>query len=215
MCNLLNRAGIIMKYRSLTQSFFDRVVLEHPKIVIVCMLAVVVFLGFGAKYFRLDASEETLVLKNDKDLRYSRLISSRYGEHDSLVLTVTPRGWLFSEQVLATLGRLRDGLKSEKSVLSVISILDVPLFESPQVSLKELTGELPTLSSGRVDRDMASVEFRDSPIYRNLLVSPDLKTTALLVNFIDDDVYRDLVARRDTLWQRKISGSLHRQIMPS
>ena len=208
MCNLLNRAGIIMKYRSLTQSFFDRVVLEHPKIVIVCMLAVVVFLGFGAKYFRLDASEETLVLKNDKDLRYSRLISSRYGEHDSLVLTVTPRGWLFSEQVLATLGRLRDGLKSEKSVLSVISILDVPLFESPQVSLKELTGELPTLSSGRVDRDMASVEFRDSPIYRNLLVSPDLKTTALLVNFIDDDVYRDLVARRDTLWQRKISGSL-------
>jgi predicted RND superfamily exporter protein len=197
-----------MKYRSLTQSFFDRVVLEHPKIVIVCMLAAVIFLGFGTKYFRLDASEETLFLENDKDLNYSRLISSRYGEHDSLMLTVTPRGRLFSEQALATLGRLRDDLKSEKSVSSVISILDVPLFESPPVSLKELTGELPTLSSGRIDKDMASVEFRDSPIYRNLLVSPDLKTTALLINFTDDDVYRDLAVRRDTLRQKKVSGSL-------
>ena len=208
MQNLLNRTGNMTQYRSLAQSFFDRVVLEHPKIVIVCILAVVVFIGFGIKYFRLDASAETLVLENDKDLRYSRMISSRYGEHAFLLLAVTPRGWLFSEQTLATLGRLRDDLKSEKSVLSVVSILDVPLFESPPVSLKELTGELPTLSSGRVDRDMAKAEFRDSPIYRNLLVSPDLKTTALLVNFIDDDIYRELVARRDTLWQKKISGSL-------
>jgi len=204
---LLNRTGSMMKYRSLIQFFFDRVVLKNPKIVIVCMLAAVVFFGFGIKYFRLDASSETLVLEKDKDLRYSRLISSRYGEHSSLVLTFTPRDRLFSEQTQTTLGRLRDDLKSEKNVLSVVSILDVPLFESPPVSLKELTGELPTLSSGCVDREMAKVEFRDSPIYRNLLVSPDLKTTALLVNFIDDALSRELAARRDTLWQKKISGS--------
>ncbi|MBN2455718.1 MAG: MMPL family transporter [Sedimentisphaerales bacterium] len=208
MHNSLSRTDIMTQYCSIAQSFFDRVVLEHPKIVIVCMLAAVVFFGFEAKNFKLDASADTLLLENDKDLRYSRLISSRYGEHSSLVLMVTPRGGLFSEQALATLGQLRDDLKSEKSVLSVISILDVPLFESPPVSLKELTEELPTLSSGRVDRDMAKVEFRDSPIYRNLLVSPDLKTTALLVNFIDDALSRELVARRDTLWQKKISGSL-------
>ena len=69
MQNSLNRIGIMTKYRSMAQSFFDRVVLEYPKIVIVCMLAAVIFLGFGAKYFRLDASEETLVLKNDQDLQ--------------------------------------------------------------------------------------------------------------------------------------------------
>jgi len=208
MKNLLNRAGIMTKYRSLIQFFFDRVVLEHPKIVIVCMLATVVFLGIEAKHFRLDASADTLLLENDKDLRYSRLIASRYGEHDFLVLTFTPRGELFSKQTLAVLGRLRDDLKSEKSVLSVVSILDVPLFESPPVSLKELKGELPTLSPGRADMDMAKVELRDSPIYRNLLVSPDLKTTALLVNFPDDDVYRKLVSRRDILRQKKTTGSL-------
>ncbi|MDD5458237.1 MAG: MMPL family transporter [Phycisphaerae bacterium] len=209
MQNLLKRTGIMTKYRPLTQFFFDRAVLKHPVIVIVCILAAVVFLGVEATHFRLDASADTLLLENDKDLRYSRLMASRYGEHDFLVLTFTPKGELFSKQTLATLGRLQDDLKSEKSVLSVVSILNVPLFESPPVTLKEFTGELPTLSSGRADRDMARVEFRNNPIYQKLLVSPDLKTTALLVNFADDEVYRELITRRDMLLEKKTSGSLN------
>ncbi|MHC4528702.1 MAG: hypothetical protein ACYS29_12570, partial [Planctomycetota bacterium] len=56
--------------------FFDRVVLQYPRIVILCVLAVVVFLALGAGRFNLDASAETLVLENDEDLRYSRLIGS-------------------------------------------------------------------------------------------------------------------------------------------
>jgi len=196
------------KSSALVRFFFDQIVLEYPRTVIFCMLAAVVFFAFGARYFRLDASAETLVLENDRDLHYSRLINARYGEHDFLVLTFTPRGELFTDRTLAELGHLRDDLKAEKSISSVVSILDVPLFESPPVTLKEFTGELPTLSSGRVNRDMAKAEFRDSPIYRNLLVSPDLKTTALLVNFFDDNIYRDLVTQQDLLLQKKTAGSL-------
>jgi len=198
----------MIKPRVLAHSFFDRVVLGHPRIVILCMLAVAVFLGIGTARFKLDASSETLVLENDKDLRYSRVIHSRYGQHDFLVLTFTGKDDLFSEQTLDMLGRLRDDLESMESILSVVSILDVPLLESPPVSLKELTGDLPTLSSGRADRAMARVEFRGSPIYQNLLVSPDLQTTALMVNFADDEVRRELVAQRNALRQLKGSRSL-------
>jgi predicted RND superfamily exporter protein len=208
MFNLHNRDRQMTIYRSLELIFFDGLVLKYPKIVLVCILAALVFFGFGTKYFRLDASADTLVLQNDKDLRYSRLISSRYGEHDFLVLTFTPKGDLFSDQTLATLGRLQNDLKAEKSVSSVVSIRDVPLFESPPVSLKELKEQLPTLTSPRTNRDMARIEFRDSPIYRNLLISPDLKTTALLVYFPDDEVYNELVAQRDTLRQKQDAGSL-------
>jgi len=196
------------KHDSMIDSFFDRVVLEYPKSVIACMLVIVVFFAFGAKQFRLDASADTLVLQNDKDLRYSRLISSRYRQHNFLILTFTPRGELFSKQSLATLSQLRDDLKSLKRVLSVVSILDVPLLESPPLSLKEFTEELPTLSSERVDRRMAKIEFRDSPIYQKLLVSGDLRTTALLINFFDDDTYHDLAERRDMLLHRKTSSPL-------
>ena len=196
------------KHNSMIEFFFDRVVLEYPKIVIACLLAVVVFFAVEAKQFGLDASADTLVLQNDKDLRYSRLISSRYGQHDFLILTFTPKGELFSPQTLAALSQLRDELESLERVLSVVSILDVPLLESPPLSLKELTEELPTLSSKQTDRDMAKKEFRDSPIYQDLLVSHDLRTTALLINLLDDESYRDLKDRRSTLLHEQTSRSL-------
>jgi predicted RND superfamily exporter protein len=188
--------------------FFDRVVLRHPKTVILCVLIVVGFLGFGAGRFRLDASTDTLILENDEDLRYSRQISSRYGQQDFLVLTYTPGDDLFSPETLTTLARLRDDLQSLESVSSVVSILDVPLLESPPVSLKELTGELPTLESPTADMNMAGSELRRSPLYQNLLVSSDLKTTALLIYLSDDDVYRDLLENFNELRQKEDSGSL-------
>ena len=189
-------------------SFFDRVILEYPKIVIVCLLAVVVFFAIEAKQFRLDASADTLVLQNDKDLLYSRVISSRYGQQDSLILTFTPKDELFSPQTLAVLSRLQDELESLERVFSVVSILDVPLLESPPLSLKQLTEELPTLSSAQIDLDLAKKEFRDSPIYQDLLVSRDLQTTAILINLLDDDSYRSLRDRRSTLLGEQAARSL-------
>ncbi len=198
------------KHHSVAPFFFGRVVLGHPKTVILCVLAAVIFFAFGARGFRLDASAETLVLENDEDLRYARLISSRYGQRDFLVLTYTPTPGddLFSPDTLTTLGRLRDDLRSLKGVESVLCILDVPLLESPPVPLKELTADLPTLESPTVDMDLARVELRQSPLYRDLLLSSDSRTTALLVNFAADDVYHELLQRRNELRRKKASGSL-------
>lgn len=197
-----------MKYNSTVSFFFDRVVLGHPWIVFFCVLAAVGFLALQAGHFRLDASAETLILQNDEDLRYSREIDSRYEQHDFLVLTYTPKDDLFSDKTLDNLARLRDELKPVERVLSVVSILDVPLLESPPLSIKELTSDLPTLESSKADRNLARIELRDSPLYRNLLLSPDLKTTALLIYFSDDVVYQDLLEKRNQLLQKKSSGSL-------
>ena len=159
MYNLLNRAGIIMKYRSLIQSFFDGVILKNPRAVIVCMLAAVVFLGIGIKYFRLDASEETLVMENDQDLKYARQIHSRYGGSDLLVLTFKPNEDLFSDRMLSQLGRLRDDLKCVNDVESVMTILDVPLLESPPIPLKEIGSTTHTLESPDLDKTLARKEL--------------------------------------------------------
>ena len=196
------------KHPSGSSFFFDRVVLGHPKTVVLCVLIAVVFLMFQARNFRLDASAETLVLENDEDLRYSRLIRSRYGEQEYLVLTYTPRDDLLSDKTLANIAQLRNGLKSLGNVTSVLSILDVPLLQSPPVSIKELSGDLPTLESPTVDRELARIELRDSPLYRNLLVSSDLKTTALLIDFAVDHVFYDLLERRNELRQKKASQKL-------
>jgi len=193
---------------SLARRFFDKVILERPGLVIFCLLVVVSFLGYKAKDFRLDASAETLVLQSDKDLRYSRLINSRYGIQDYLLMTYAPKDDLFSDKVLANLTRLRDELKQLGRVSSVVSILDVPLLESPPVPLKELASNIRTLDSPTVDKKLARIELSNSPLYQNLLVSPDLKTTALQIKFPIDEIYRDLLDRRNHFREKQASNEL-------
>ncbi|MEJ2657906.1 MAG: MMPL family transporter [Desulfobacterales bacterium] len=196
------------KSSSLVTQFFDQFILTRPKVVIICLVLLVSFFGYAAKDFKLDASAETLLLENDKDLQYSRLIDARYGLQDYLVMTYAPKGDLFDDVTLTKLSRLSNDLKKLKNVSSVFSILDAPLLESPPIPVKELTGNIPTIESPKVDKKLARIEFKDSPLYRNLLVSPDLKTTALLIYFNNDEVYRDLRNTRDRLRQKKSAGSL-------
>ena len=189
-------------------SFFKNVVLKYPRIMILCILAVTAFLGYGIKYFRLDASAETLVLQNDKDLLYSRQVAARYGERDFLVLTFTPHGDLFSDKTLSALGRLRDDLKQVSGAESVTTILDVPLLESPPIPLKEMNSITRTLESADVNKALARKELGESPLYRDQLVSPDLKITAILITFPPDVRYDELLQRRNALYAKETDGTL-------
>ena len=202
------------KLHSIVTHFYDRVVLEYPKIVVFSILVVISFLGYKAADFRLDASTETLIIETDEDLRYSRLIKSRYGGYDYLLITYSPKTDLFSNESLKRLAQLRDDLKQTKRVTSVVSILDAPLLESPPVPVKALTTGIQTLESPTVDRKLAQIEFKDSPLYQNLLVSPDMKTTGLQVNFPGDEVYQELLARCDHFREKAARGPLtHAEII--
>jgi predicted RND superfamily exporter protein len=185
---------------------YDSLILKRPARVIVLLMAVAAFLAYHAQNFRLDASAETLVLEGDQDLEYARLISSRYGQQEFLFLAFTPKGDLLSDQSLDTLSRLQEDLQQLDGVSSVFTILDAPLLESPRLSIKELAGSIRTLRSPDVDREMARREIRNSPIYRNLLVSPDLRTTALQINLPEDERYQELLSRRNRLREKKASG---------
>jgi predicted RND superfamily exporter protein len=193
---------------SLLIKFYDKILLKRPRFILFCLLVLVSFLGYKAKEFKLDASTQTLIIETDEDLRYAQMIKSRYGGYDYLLMTFTPKDDLFSDHVLSVLRRLRDELRQIESVSQVISILDAPLLESPPVPVKQLATSIQTLESPTVDRKLARREFADSPLYCDLLVSKDLRTTALQIRFHPDKAYQDLLARRDQLLEKKLNGSL-------
>jgi predicted RND superfamily exporter protein len=124
-------------------------------------------------------------------------------------VTYAPKDDLFSDKSLAKLKRLRDEFKQLERVSTVVSILDTPLLESPPMPVKELATNFQTLDSPTIDRDLARIEFKNSPLYQNLLVSPDLKTTALQIKFRVDEVYQDLLARCDDLREKEAAKKLN------
>jgi predicted RND superfamily exporter protein len=189
-------------------AFYDKLVLQHPGLALAGVVLLIAFLGWHSSDFRLDASADALVLENDDALHYYREARERYGSDDYLIVTYTLSGDLFSEATLADLRELRDELAALERVKSVISILDVPLINSPPVKLSDLEREKHTLDSPGTDKALAQQEFVDSPLYRNLIISPDKTTTALQVNFKRDETYFELLNERDRLREKRSHDKL-------
>ena len=194
--------------RDFLANLYYRLTLARPLAVWFLVILFLAFSGYFAQDFQLDASADSLVLENDRDLRYYRAIRARYGSDDFLVVTYSPAGDLFSDAVLSDLKILRDELAVLERVSSVTCILDVPLIDSPRVSLSELRQQVRILDDPETDRELARREFRDSPLYRNLLLSPDGKTTALLVNFKHDERYETLLETRERLRAKQLHSEL-------
>jgi uncharacterized protein len=181
---------------------YDKVVLSHPRSCLVFIVLLMIVFGLHVRDFKLDASADSLVLENDKDLRYYRSINKVYGTEDFLVITYTPDGGLLSESSLEGLRGLKENLSKLERVDTVVSILNVPLLYSPKIRISEL-GDAKTLESPGIDKKLALKEFTESPIYRKLLASIDGKTTAVLVTYKRDEKYASLLERRTDLREKK------------
>lgn len=192
---------------------YRKIVIERPFTSLGLIFLFVAFFVTQIPNFKLDASAESIILENDQDLKYYRASREVYGSDDFLILTYTPLGDLFSSSSLAVLQSLRDELLKLKNIKKVISILDVPLVNSPKISITELAkeGAIRTLETQGLDKELARKEFLESPIYRNNLVSLNGRTTALQVIFKDDETYEALLKSRNVLREKKMSVGLTKE----
>ncbi len=182
--------------------------LQHPVAVLACCAVIIAFFGWQARNFGLDASADSLTLEHDADVRYYRYVRARYGSDDYLIVTFAPKAELFSDPVLEQLRNLRADLRAVDGVESVISILDVPLIKSPPVDLQQIANGIKRLEQQDTNRLLAREELVKSPLYRELIISADARTTALRVNLAQDARFIELRDLRDGLRRREYEGSL-------
>jgi len=180
----------------------ERLVLRHPVATLLIIAGLTAFFGWHAQKFGLDASADSLTLERDEALKYYRLTRARYGSDDFLVVTFAPEGELFSEVVLQRLSELRADLQALDNVESVVSILDVPLIQSPQVNLRQISSGLHYLEDPETDRSLARQELLTSLLYRDLIISSDGRTTALRINLEHDPYYVAVRELRDKLREK-------------
>ena len=181
-------------------TIYERLVLAQPARVLVLMLAVLVFFAWQARHFELDASADSLLLENDRDLQTLRELQARYASLDLLIVTFAPGGDVFEEASLARLRALRDRLRTAPGVASVTSILDAPLLQNvDDVPLAAVADNLRTLDDPDTDPVRAKAELLASPVFAEVVVSADARTTALLLSMRDDEAYRALMTKRNRL----------------
>ena len=180
-------------------ALYDRYILGQPRLVLLALLAVFAFFAWHARDFKLDASTDTLILESDEDLRILRQVNKRYETQEFLVVTFSPDADLFSDTSLETLRRLRDDLEQAPGVASVFSLIDAPLVKIGGGKLAEVAANYQTLEDPDVDRARAREELLASPIFLELLISKDARTTALQVNLENKVILTDAQRRRNEL----------------
>ena len=171
-----------------------------PKINLFSILIALFLFAIGISNFKLDASSETLLLENDPDLKLYRENTELYGSSDFLVVTFTPNETLISESVVTDIKSLVSDLSQIKGISSVLSLLDVPLIESnPGQSLSDVADSVSTLNEENIDIALARRVLSTNPVYKNLLISEDLKTTAFQLTLDRNIRYEGLINERYTI----------------
>ena len=179
---------------------YDKIILQNPWTAIIVVFVLAIIMALGLPNFKLDASADSLTLEHDDDLNFSREVVQRYGSDNFLIVTFAPsQGVLFDQNNLDILAALRKDLLQIEGIESVLSMLDVPLLYSPKIDITDLTGELNTLMSEGVDKQLAKTEFLSSPIYKDVILSADGNTTGMMATLNLDETYLHLVSKRDSL----------------
>ena len=174
---------------------------HKPKSSLLVLFCFVFLVSVGSSNFDLDASSETLLLENDPDLKLYRDTTEIYGSVNFLVVTVTPNKSIFEKSSVETLKQLSNKLLEIEAIESVLSILDVPLIEpSEELSLSEVADQVTTLSSNIPDLTKAKRVFSSNEVYKNLLISEDLKTTAIQLTLNRNLNYETLINDRYKLY---------------
>ena len=115
-------------------------------------------------------------------------------------MTFTPHGGeIFDKDNLNLLKNLKNQLSEIEGVDSVVTLIDVPLVKSSDLTFTEMISDVPTIFSENVDIEKAKEEILNSPIYKNLIISEDAQTTALQINIKSNSDLNELITKRTEL----------------
>ena len=156
--NRLNMYTILLK-------IYDKVILQRPLITLFVAIIIIGVFVCQIPKFKLDASGDSLLLENDTDLKYHRLITERYGTSEILVMTFSPKGDLFSSLSLAKLKKIRNELRQLDGVSSVTTLLDIPLLLNTNLSLDNVGDfeRIKTFENSDVDIETVLADLKDNP----------------------------------------------------
>ena len=189
----------------ISKIYFDNI-LKFPGRTLIVLIVILFSSSIFISNFKLDASADSLILENDKDLMTYRETTKNYSTNDFVIFTFTPnKSDIFNSRSLDAVKDLKGTILELDGIESVVSIVDIPLVESSDLSFIEMIENVPNILSESVNLSRAKKEILNSPIYKNLIISEDGNTTAIQINLVTDSKLMELARYRSDLISKKIN----------
>ena len=179
--------------------FLLKTLIKYNKAGFILTSLLCIFLSFFATKLNIDASPETLLLEDDKDLRLFRELSSHFKDNDFLILAYENKNEsLFSKANLELMQKIHKDLEKLEESEKILSLVNAVLLQSSDTkSLDELIKNPQNIFDKDVNLSKAKVEITNNPFYVNNLISKDLKSAAFIIYLKADERYKKLIRLRN------------------
>ncbi|WP_340677132.1 efflux RND transporter permease subunit [Paraglaciecola sp.] len=183
-----------------------RFITAYNKSLIGFFIVITGVLAWFVQDFRIDASAETLLVKNNKLYIESQVINQRFSPQEFVLVAYQPKqAELFSEETFAVLGELSKKFASIERVEALTSILNVPLLSKAGSLDSELNPDDWTWEKqGYSPQEMRQI-FKKHPLYTDLLVNDKMDATAIQIVFKSDPALTKITDQITDLQQKVLS----------
>lgn len=182
---------------------------SRPLITLGLFIALALFLGWQTQHFRIDASADTLLTRDNVHYLRTEVINQRFSPQEFILVAYQPHDVdLFSQQTYDNLASLTDQLLALDRVESVRSLLNVPLMslmdgDWTQGNFDEWTHEQKNFS-----REQLRTALADNPIYQDLLVNKAHTATAVQMLFRPHEELTQLHSELVAIQAQALEGDL-------
>ena len=146
---------------------------------------------------KLDASSDTLILKNDKTFEYFEYYNNIFPSKNFLILAVKSNKNI-DENYLQNVQKLNEKIKNLTNVESTLTILDAPILLSNNITLSELANsDIETIRNTNIDNDIILDEFSNSPILKDQLINKDKNLTSIIIYTKKNDNLKELRIKKN------------------
>lgn len=162
-------------------------VVRSPILTVVTTLVITLAIGWFVQYFRIDASAETLLVKDNQLYIKSQVMAERFSPDEFILLAYKPKNHqVFSEKTFKHLQSLTEQLKQLPRVRSVTHILNVPLLSQMKSLDPNIEPDDWTWETKKYSHEQMRGIFDKHPLFTDLLVNKEVTATSIQIVFKKD-----------------------------
>ena len=182
-----------------TEFFFNQI-LKYRTYVLILVLLSLLISAINLNKFRFDASSDTLILESDNDYKIFKDINKLFPNKEFLVIAYNKTNSQINNDDLKIIAKLQYKIENINGIESTFSILDAPIILSAGLSLNNINTEnIKTITSKEIDFNSGLDELKNSPIFREQIISIDGLTTAIIAYLKKDENFDRIIEERNNL----------------
>ncbi|MDO6694170.1 MMPL family transporter [Aliiglaciecola sp. 3_MG-2023] len=166
------------------KSNLAQLLIRQSKWILLTFIILGVVSAYFAQRFRIDASAETLLVKDNQLYIQSQIMSQQFSPDEFILVAYKPKNHdLFSAKTFQQIEQLSEAFTNLPRVKSVTNILNVPLLSNASSLNADLDPNQYSWQSVKYSPQQMQQVFKDHPLFTDLLVNKEQTATAIQIVF--------------------------------